>query len=157
MIDCKITIYVKFWVRKRYPIFWWYFAPFSSILPPNFGSPLLPISRLFWRFYKKLTYVCNSTLDNQFPGDKCTVISIMTVHQPKNKKSAVFARFWSFYRKIVRAPPFFRRGYISLQRPHPSQQNYTCKWTFLEKRPSGWDIRAFMLAFRTKPIKNGPF
>ena len=139
-------------------------CPLFLIPSPNFGFPLPwnpkirpPYLSPSDVFSKKLTYVSSSALNDQFSGEKRRLISKTAVRQQKNAKSAVFARLWPFFSKIVGAPPFLRWGVFSLQGPHRSTQNCNRKWAFLKKSTSSRDMRVFLWAFWGNISKNGQF
>ena len=97
MFDSKIIIYVKFWARK------WYQHFFGRNFPPLIQSWLLiydlycpepprwnrPPHRDLLDIFKN-TYVCSPMLNDRSPGEKCILISIRAVFQPRNQQKVPF-------------------------------------------------------------------
>ena len=119
--------------------------------PPRLG-PHISTCRTFFQKSSPTFVVLRWTINS--PGRNDASSQTRQCPKQKNKKSAVFEQLSLFFSKIVGAPPFLRWGVVSLQEPHRSTQNYNRRWAFLEKRPTGRDIGAFLRAILGKINKS---
>ena len=164
MFDSKIKIYVKFRVWKRYLLFWGakFLPPFlgyrplilASFFPKTLSkSPQISARRTFFQKRSPTIVVLRWMMSS--PGRKVLSSQKRRCPTKKTAKSAVFAQLGMFFSKIGGASPFLGWEDFSLQIPHRSTQNYSRRWAFWKKRPSGRDLGAFLTPILAKKLNFG--